>query len=125
MRQKDPPQDSSDPKSPGNPELDQNCVSSSGKKLTRNINQNPTMYSLERQQDDTQSSSTRKLGRRDELSNSARARKLERGDDVQIGRSKMEFHNKQISDHRYFEKVFKNLREKLNIAGIIFSCRHR
>ena len=22
----------------------------------------------------------------------------------------------QISDHRYFEKVFKNLREKLNLA---------
>ena len=28
----------------------------------------------------------------------------------------MEFHNMQISDHRYLEKVFKNLRQKLNLA---------
>ena len=28
----------------------------------------------------------------------------------------MEFHNMQISDHRYFEKVCKNLRKKLNLA---------
>ena len=60
------PQDSSDSNSPANQELDQSCVSSSGRNLTRNINQNPTMYSQERQRDDTQSSSTRKLGRRDE-----------------------------------------------------------
>ena len=49
---------------PVNQELDQSCVSSSGRKLTRNINPNPTMYSQERQQDDIQSSSTRKLGER-------------------------------------------------------------
>ena len=49
-------------------------------------------------------SSTRKLVRKEELSSSARARKLERGEDIQIGRSKMEFNNMQISDHRYFRK---------------------
>ena len=72
---KDPPQDSTD----------QSCISSRDRKLTRNIN-HPTMYSQERQQDDTQSSSTRKLGRRDESSSSARARKLERSEDIQFGR---------------------------------------
>ena len=84
----DPPQDSSDPNSPGNQELDQS-VSSRDRKQTRNINPNPTMYSQERQQDDTQPSSTRKLGRRDESSNSAVARKLERGEDIQFGRSNL------------------------------------
>ena len=55
--EKDPPQDSGNSNSPGLQEMDQSCVSSSGKKPTRNINQNPTTYSQERQQDDTQSSS--------------------------------------------------------------------
>ena len=35
------PQDSNDPNKPVNPELDQSCVSSNGKNLTRNINQPP------------------------------------------------------------------------------------
>ena len=59
----DPPQDLSYPNSPGNQELDHSCVSARGKKLLRNANQNPTMYSQERQ-GDAQSSSTRKLGMR-------------------------------------------------------------
>ena len=110
---KDPPQDLSDPNSLGNQELDQSCVSVRGRKLLRNTNQNPTICSQERQQG--QSSSTRKLGRRDESSNSARARKLSaRGEDNQFGRLKS--HNVQISDCRYLEKVFKNLQKKLNLA---------
>ena len=59
-------------------------------------NPEPTVYSQERQQDDTQSSSTRKLVR---------------GEDVQTGRPKMEFHNMQVSDHRNLEKVFEKLRK--------------
>ena len=106
-----PSADSSDPNFLVNQEADQSCVSSSGRKLTRNINQNTTMYSQEKQQDDTQSSSTTKLGRRDELSSSASARKQERGEDIQIGRSQMEFHSMQISDHRYLETVFNNVRK--------------
>ena len=62
--------------------------------------------------DDTQSSSPRKLGRRDEPSSSARAKKLERGEDIQIERSKMKFHNMQISDHRYIESL-QELAEKV------------
>ena len=99
IAKKDPPQDSSDPNSIRNQELDQSCVSSSGRKLTRKHQPKPNnVFSIEARQDDTQSSSTRKLGRRDEPSSSARASKLERGEDIQIGRSKMEFHNVQISD---------------------------
>ena len=45
---KDHPQNSSDPNSPRNQELDQSSVSSRDKKLKRNINPTPTMYSQER-----------------------------------------------------------------------------
>ena len=51
-----------------------------------------------------------------ESASSASTRELERGDDIQIGRTRLVFHNMQISDHRYLEKVFKNLRQKLNLA---------
>ena len=50
---KDPPEDLGDSNSPENQKLDQSCFSSSGKKLTRNINQNPTMYAPERQHQET------------------------------------------------------------------------
>ena len=43
-------------------------------------------------------------------------RKLERGDDIQIGRITLKFLKKQVSDYRYLEKVFKNLRQNLNLA---------
>ena len=52
----------------------------------------------ERQQDDTQSFSIKLLEKSGEPSNSGSARILEREKDIQIGRSKMEFQNKQISD---------------------------
>ena len=50
------------------------------------------------------------------LQTHARARKLERGEDIQFERSKLHFHNMQISDYRYLEKVFKNLQKELTIA---------
>ena len=43
-------------------------------------------------------------------------RKLVRGDVNQIERTRLAFLKKQISDHRYLEKVFQNLRQKLNLA---------
>ena len=104
------------PNSSENQELDQSYVSPSVRKLTRNSNQDPTTYSQERQQDDTLSSSHKKLRRSGEFVSSASTRKLERGEDIQIGRSKIEFHIMLISDHRYLEKVFRNLRKKLNLA---------
>ena len=51
-----------------------------------------------------------------ELNLQTQPRKLERGEDIQLGRSKLSFHNMQISDHRHFEKVFNSLRKKLNLA---------
>ena len=58
---------------------------------------------------------TRKLGRGGESASSASTRKLERGDDFQIGRTRWEFDNMQVSDS--LKKVFKNVRQKLNLAG--------
>ena len=49
----------------------------------------PTMYSQERQQNDSQISNVRR---------------------------KLEFHNMQISDSGYLEKVFKNMKKKMNLA---------
>ena len=51
-----------------------------------------------------------------ECASSGSTRNLVRGDGNQIERTRFEFHNLQISDHRYLEKVFKNLRPKLNLA---------
>ena len=94
-------------------EFDQSFVTSSTRKLVRNNNQDPTAHWW---QDDTLSSSTRKLVRSGESASSASTRKLVRGEDNQIERTRLEFHNMQISDHRYREQVFKNLRQKLNLA---------
>ena len=67
----------------------------------RNNNQDPKTYSQERRQYDTLSWS---------------ARTLVRGDDSQIEKTRLEFHNMQVSDKRYLEKVFRNQRQKLNLA---------
>ena len=107
-----------DPNSPGNHSLDQHGVSArSWKRTARTTNENPTMFSQERQQSDPQTSNTRKQGRRDESSNSARSWKLTARREVnQPRRRKREFHNMQISDSGYLEKVFKNLRKNVILA---------
>ena len=114
---KDSSQELSDQTSAVNQELDQSGVLVRSWKLLRGTNQNPTMNCQERQQGDAQSFSTWKQGRRDEYSNSARTRKLSaRREDNQFGKSKFHIHNMQISDYRYLENVFKNLRKRLNLA---------
>ena len=114
---KDPPQDVSDSNSPENLELDQSCVPCCGRKLTRNTNPNPTMYSQERQQEDTQSSSANWSGEMNFRAQSAPGNWSE-VKTSKSRRSKMELHNMQISDNRYFEKVFENLRQKLNLVEV-------
>ena len=39
-----------------------------------------------------------------------------RGADTQLNRSRMEFHNMQISSHQYLGKVFQNLRNRFEIT---------
>ena len=89
---------------------------------TRNTNPNPTVYSQERQQADTQHARTWKQERRDEPSNSASARRLERGEDIQMSRLEMDFRNMQISHYRHLEKVTKKTCERSWIARKIHKC---
>ena len=65
----------------------------------------PTAFSQERRRDGTPSSSTRELVRSGESAGSASTRKLVQGDDVQIERTRLEFNNMQVSDHRYRERA--------------------
>ena len=54
--------------------------------------------------------------RSDESASSAGTRKLKQGDDIRIGRTRLEFHKMQVFDYRNLEKVFKDLRQKLILA---------
>ena len=84
--------------SPGNQELGRNSVFASVGKPVRDRVQNPALI-LKRQRDDNPFSSTGKPVR---------------GIENQFARKWWDYHSMQISDNQYFEKVFKNLRHKLN-----------
>ena len=62
------------------------------------------------------SSSVRKLVRSGECASSGSTRKLVRGDDNQIERTRVGFRDMQISNRQYLERVFQNLRQRLNLA---------
>ena len=103
---KTPPQDSSASHSMGNQELDQSYVSPSGSKLTRNSNQDQASYSQEGQRDEMTLNlpATGNWGGVVNLQAQPAP-----GNDIQIGRTRLEFHKKQINDHRYLENAVKNL----------------
>ena len=99
---------------PGHQEMDQSCVSSSGRKPTRNINPNPTMYSQERQQDDTQSSSNLPAGEKNLRAQPAP------GNWSEVRTSKSESQRWSSATRRSSTidtlRVFKNLWKSLNLA---------
>ena len=112
-------QEARDPNSPGNQSLDQHGVSArSWKQTARTTNENPTMYSQEKQQSDAQTSNTGKQGRRDEYFKLSPQLETDCEEEEvnQFGRRKLEFHNMQISDSRYLENVYKNLKKKVTLA---------
>ena len=39
-----------------------------------------------------------------------------RGIENQLARTRLDYHNMQISDNQYLKKVFENLRQKLNLS---------
>ena len=67
------------------------------------------------QRDDNPFSSTGKLVRSGLCERSSTG-KSARGIENQLARKKLDYHNMQISDNQYTEKVFKNLRKKLNLS---------
>ena len=101
-----------------NQSLDQSGVPARiGKKSAWATDDGPTMYSQERQQNDAQTSNTRKQERRDESSAQPAAGNSLRNREVHpFGRRKLEFRNMQISDSGYFEEVFRNSMKKVNLA---------
>ena len=81
-----------------------------GNSLRGPPNDGPTKYSQERQQSDAQPPDTRKQERRDESS-------VQPAAEVNpFGRRQHEFQNMQISDSGYLEKVYENLKKKVNLA---------
>ena len=76
-----------------------------------------TMYSQERQ-NDAQTSNIGKQERRDESSTQPAGGNSLRKEEVHpFGRRNLEFQSMLISDSGYLEKVFKNIKKKVNLSG--------
>ena len=97
----------SDSNNPGNAKAEQGGVSKSVWKQMRDTSPNPAVYSQVRQQEGTQNADTWKPETRSDLSDSST---------ICFHRSKMEFHNMQISHHQYLGKVFHHFQKKLGIT---------
>ena len=106
--------------SPENQGLGQSYVSSSVRKLVRNSNQDPTAYSQERRQDDTLSSSTRKLVRSGESASSLSTRKLVRKPELQEVNSLM---RNPRSDNRTSGNRLRECLQRFDTLVKIFNLR--
>ena len=106
----------SDSNNPVNANAEQGGVSSGICKEMRDTSQNPAVYSEVRQQEDTQNPNTWKQQSRSDSSDSSVIWKQMRGMEIHMNRSKIEFHNMQISSHQCLGKVFQNLQKKLGIT---------
>ena len=82
---------------------------------------NPAANSQEWPRDDNPFSSIGKTVRSVVCVRSS-TRKLVRGTENQLARKKLDYHSMRISDNQYLEKVFKNLRQKLNRSEIENPC---
>ena len=80
----------------------------------KDSSQDPTTHSQEWQQDDNPIRGARKLAQSGECESSGSTGKSVRGIDNKFERTRLEYHNMQISEYRYVERVFKNVRPKLN-----------
>ena len=85
---------------PVNPQLDSESVLGGTRKLARSRDQSPATSQQERNED-----SLRQRG----------CWKQQRGVENQLERTRLHFHNMQISDYGYVDKIFENLRQKLRL----------
>ena len=97
-----------------NQEFCRNSVSGDTGKPVKDSSQDPTTHSQEWQQDDNLIRGARKLAQSGECESSGSTGKSVRGIDNKLERTRLEHHNMQISEYRYVERVFKNLRPLLN-----------
>ena len=102
-----------------NPQLDAISVSRSTRTLVRNRVQNPATSFQEWQKDDPRLWSTRTLVQSGVCERSGSIGKLVRGVENQLARTRFDFHNMHISDNRYLEKVFEDLRQKLCLRSYV------
>ena len=100
---------------PGHQKLDVSSLSRGTGKPVRD-SQDPTMRSQEWQQDDNPFRGARKLVRSGACESSGSTGKPVRCIDNPLERTRLDYHNMQISDYRYVGKVFKNLRQKLTLS---------
>ena len=101
---------------PVNQKLDQSSVSRGTGKPPRDSSQNPTTHSQALQQDGNPFRGARKLVRSGVCERPGNTGKLVRGIDNLLERTRVEYHKMHISDYRCVERVFKNLRQKLNLS---------
>ena len=103
--------DSGASNSPGTQKLDQSSLSRGTGKPARDSSQDPTTHSQELQQDGNPFRGARKLVRSGVCESSGSTGKPVRGIDNRLESTRLEHHKMQISDCRYVERVFKNLRQ--------------
>ena len=103
----------------GNPQLDSVSVLGSTRKLARKKkkDQNPASCCQERNEDIPGQASCGKLQRGVACDSSGSCWKLLRGFENQFERTRLDYHNIQISDYLYVGKVFENLRKKLRLSS--------
>ena len=82
--------------------MDSESVFGSTRKLARNKDQNPATCSKERNE---------------YIPGQGSCGKLQRGGENQLERTRLDHHNMQLSDCRYVEKVFENMRQKLRLSS--------
>ena len=79
--------------------------------------QNPTTNSQEWQEDDNPHLGNGEQVRSGVCERSGSCGRLVRGVEHQLERTSLDFQNMQISDNRYVDKVFENLRQKMDSFG--------
>ena len=104
----------------GNPQLDSESVLGSTRKLARNKDQH---RSQERNEDNPRRGSCGKLQRGSVCDSSGSFGKLQRGVENQLERTRLDYHNMQISDYRYVEKVFEKLRQRLRLISCTLDAK--
>ena len=101
---------------PENAQLDSESVLGGTRELARNKDQNPATCPQERNEDNPQQ-------RGDVCESSGGCGKLQRGVDNPLERTRLDYHNMQISDSRYVEKVFENLRQKFRLCSCTLDAK--
>ena len=98
---------------PGNPDVHSISVPGSTGTLVRDRVKNPATSSQEWQKDNPCPGSTRKLVQSGTCERSGSIGKQVQGVENQLARTRLDFHNVQISDCQFVEKVFEKIRQKL------------